>query len=461
MVLSFKLVCNITCTSRERFTSGLRMEESSLDHAGVMKPAIVLGRPIPFLKFAILYILSTPKALACLVFALSYLLAVLYCRFNYYRDPTSSFFDPFHGYDKIYSTTREEQAAAFIESANALAEGHTPSAEPRLCLGVATVSRPEKQYIRSTIGSLLDGLSVNDRRAIHFILFIAHTDQKVHPIYGEKWVETLPDTFLGYNVNDTELSQIKHWEEAKDYRTKGLYDYAYLLQKCYDTGAPYVAMVEGDVLAVEGWYPRAIAAAEIVEDQSSWGEETTAWLYIRMFYTEAYLGWNSEEWPRYLGWSFLILLILTTSLVGVRACSKILQRDLSNTSLAVILFVFLPACILLYFFAGRISMQPPTPGVHRMDNFGCCSQGFIFARQTVPLVIDRIQNHIVEYIDMLMEAVAGGEGLARWVVVPSLLQHIGGKSSKGDEIADSRAKMIWNFGFELYNTAKLRIGRPG
>ena len=424
-----------------------------------MKPAIVLGRPVSFFKFAALYILSTPKALACLVFALSYLLAVLYCHFNSSRDPTSSFFDPVYGYNKIYSVRREEQAAAFINSANALTEEHIPGAEPKLCLGVATVSRPDKQYIRATIGSLLDGLSVSERRAIYFILFIAHTDQKVHPIYGEKWVETLPDTLLGYDVNDTTLSQIKHWEEEKDYQAKGLYDYAYLLQKCYDTGAPYIAMVEGDVLAVEGWYPRAIAAVETVEDQSPWGEEASSWLYIRMFYTEAYLGWNSEEWPVYLGWSFLVLLILATSLITVRACSKTVQRDLSNWSLAIVLFVVLPACILLYFFAGRTTVQPLAPGVHRMDNFGCCSQGFIFARQTVPMVIGRIQHPIMGYIDMLMEAVADEEGLARWVVVPSLLQHIGGKSSKGDEIADSRAKMIWNFRFELYN--KAMIGRSG
>ena len=423
-----------------------------------MKPAIVLGRPIPYITFTFRYILGTPKALACVLFVFSYLLAIIYCRFNYFRDPTSAFFDSVKGYDKIYSVTREQQAASYIESANALTEPHTPSAEPKLCLGVATVSRPDKQYIRSTVGSLLDGLSVAERRAIHFILFIAHTDQHVHPIYGEKWTETLPDTLLGYDVNNTELVKIGFWEAEKDYRAKGLYDYAYLLQKCYDTGASYVAMVEGDVLAVEGWYPRATAAADQVEDENSWDEQNSSWLYIRMFYTEAYLGWNSEEWPRYLGWSFSVFLVTTASLIGARACSPSLQRNMSNVSLMVISLICLPACILLYFFAGRMSMQPSTPGVHRMDNFGCCSQGFIFTRHTVPLVIDRIQHHTMDYIDMLMEAVADGEGLERWVVVPSLLQHIGGQSSKGDEIADSRAKMIWNFGFEMYNTGKLRIG---
>ncbi|MCJ1435430.1 hypothetical protein MMC27_004803 [Xylographa pallens] len=426
-----------------------------------MKPAIILGRPIPYLTFALQYILATPKALACVLFVLFYLVAITYCRFNYFRDPTSAFFDPISGYNKIYSLTREQQAASYIEDANALAQAHTPSAEPKLCLGVATVSRPDKQYIRSTIGSLLDGLSVDERRAVHFILFIAHTDQHVHPIYGEKWSEKLPDTLLSYDVNHTEFLKIAKWEAEKDYRAKGLYDYSYLLQKCYDTGASYVAMVEGDVLAVDGWYPRAMAAAEQVEDESPWDGENSSWLYIRMFYTEAYLGWNSEEWPKYLGWSFLAFLLISVSLIGARACSPSLQRNMSNVSLVVISLVCLPACILLYFFAGKISMQPLTPGVHRMDNFGCCSQGFIFARHTVPLVINRIQHHTMDYIDMLMEAVADGEGLARWVVVPSLLQHIGGQSSKGDEIADSRAKMIWNFGFETYNAAKLKISSSG
>ncbi|MCJ1471576.1 Mitotic spindle checkpoint component mad2 [Lambiella insularis] len=430
-----------------------------LDHAlifaVVMKPAIVLGRPIPYLKFALRYLLSSPKALGFGLFLFFYLVAITYCRLNYYRDPTSAFFSQARGYDKIYSLAREQQAAAFIDSANTLTEAHTPSAEPKLCLGVATVSRPDKQYIRSTIGSLLDGLSVAERRSVHFMLFIAHTDQHAHPIYGEKWVETLPDTLLTYDADEEHFGVIQKWEKEKDYISKGLYDYAYLLDNCYKTGAPYVAMVEGDVLAVEGWYPRAMSAAEKVEDDS-WDEENSSnTLYIRMFYTEAYLGWNSEQWPRYLGWSFLLFLVTTVSLIAARASSPMLQQNLSNITLGIITLICLPACILLYFFAGAISMQPPAPGIHRMDNFGCCSQGFIFLRHMIPHVLDRIKHHTKPYIDMLMEAVADEEGLSRWVVVPSLLQHIGGQSSKGDAIADARAKMIWNFGFEMYNAATL------
>ena len=400
---------------------------------------------------------SSPKVLASILFVILYLIAVLYLRNISAHDPTSYFFDTRHGHDRIYSTTREQQAAKFIESANALTRQHTPTAEPTLCLGVATVSRPDKQYIGSTIGSLLEGLSDAERRHIHFVFFIAHTDQHVHPVYGEKWVETLPDTLLSYEGNATELAKIRKWEVERDYRAKGLYDYSYLLQKCYETGATYIAMVEGDVLAVDGWYPRAIAATETVDTEATWDNEKSSWLYIRMFYTEMYLGWNIEELPVYVGWSVLAFLVLTMSLIGLRARSKILQRELTNPTLAVITLVCLPACITLYFLAGRGIVQPMEAGVRPMNNFGCCSQGFIFSRHVVPLILDRIQHHTVEYIDMLMEAVAGADGLARWVVVPSLLQHIGGQSSKGDEIADSRAQMIWSFGFELYDAAKVRM----
>jgi hypothetical protein len=404
-----------------------------------------------------LFLFKAPSKLAlALLFVFCYWLAVLYCQDNSSRDPTSYFFDPVHSYDKIYSHQREQEALAYIQSANIQKKNHTTSSAPKLCLGVATISRPKEQYIRKTIGSLLDGLSEEERQTLHFVLFIAHTDPHLHPIYGERWVESLPDALLSYDVDEKELMRIKKWEKEKDHRSKGLYDYAYLLQSCYNTGAPFIAILEGDVLAVDGWYPRAVAAAEFVEEQSPENREdgASSWLYLRLFYTEAYLGWNSEEWQRYLGWSLLIFAVLTATLIKARSLSYSLQRNLSNTTLAVITLVCLPASISLYFAAGGVTMQPPAPGVRRMDNFGCCSQGFIYARRTVPLAIEAIHGRAMEYMDMLMEATAASNKMTKWAVYPSLLQHIGGESSKGDAVSDLRAKMIWNFAFETYRTTR-------
>ena len=51
------------------------------------------------------------------------------------------------------------------------------------------------------------------------------------------------------------------------------------------------------------------------------------------------------------------------------------------------------------------------------------------------------------YIDMLQVRPADVKHPERFVLVPGLLQHVGGKSSKGWGY-DESAGIIWNFGFE-------------
>jgi len=211
-------------------------------------------------------------------------------------------------------------------------------------------------------------------------------------------------------------------------------------------------MLEGDVLAAPGWLERSIWAAQQVDARA----ETPAaggrpsWLYIRMFWTETYLGWNSEEWPTYAFWSGVAWLACVVALVAVRTVSPRARVVLSNFTIALLTCVCLPLWIVLYFAAGRMTVQPPASGVRRMDNFGCCSQGMIFSSSQVPTIIDAIEQRIEGYMDMLLETLARKDSLERWAIFPSLLQHIGGESSKGDAVADARARMIWNFAFERY-----------
>lgn len=73
-----------------------------------------------------------------------------------------------------------------------------------------------------------------------------------------------------------------------------------------------------------------------------------------------------------------------------------------------------------------------------------------------PKVVARLTIKKAGYVDMLVEEWADEEDLVRWAVVPSLLQHIGGRSSKGDDMGFKSkhnravAEKIWNFGFELH-----------
>ncbi|KAI4212326.1 MAG: hypothetical protein L6R36_009487, partial [Xanthoria steineri] len=76
---------------------------------------------------------------------------------TYSHDPTSFFFDPSKDYQWVYSLKRAKQADAFIDAANRSAHQPSSQSSPSICLGIATIARTgEQQYIRRTIGSLLE-----------------------------------------------------------------------------------------------------------------------------------------------------------------------------------------------------------------------------------------------------------------------------------------------------------------
>ena len=388
-------------------------------------------------------------------FLFLYLAAIRYCSHAYHRDPTSVFFDPERGYGRVYSVERQEQADRFLSNVRFSADSHVLS-QSKVCIGVATVARPGEQYVRGTIGSLLEGLTELQRREIRLTVLVAHTDPVDHPIYGEAWLEAATDDVLLYRVSDEQLEELKTWEKEKDHRHKAIFDYAYLLENCLHSGASWIAMIEDDTLAMAGWYPKAIDAIDTADAQHRWSSKVSdsEWLYLRLFYTEEFLGWNAEEWPRYVLASVIVISAVAISLSGIRAC--FLPKSISTHAILAICLFYTPACILLFFLAGRVSMLPLSPGVHQMPNFGCCAQGFVFSREMAPKVIHRLRMKNSGFVDMLLEEWADEEHLVRWAVVPSLLQHVGGRSSKGDDFGGagkwekSVAEKIWSFGFEMH-----------
>lgn len=312
---------------------------------------------------------------------------------------------------------------------------------------MATVARSEEQYISRTIGSLLEGLSEEQKSGIYLAIFFAQTNPREHPVYNNSWLRNVADEIIEYNAGTEETAHLRSLEENHQFWNKSILDYEYLLGKCLDTSADWMMIVEDDVLAKKGWYLEAIEALGDIESQMR-GRE---WLYLRLFYTEKLFGWNREEWPQYLRWSAFAFLVTATTLLISRHYSCGLRRHMPNTSIAIVCFFCLPATILLYFMAGRVSMQPLRQGLQRMDRFGCCTQGLIFPRLIVPRAIE-VLRHAGDpryYVDMTLERWADTEGLPRFALIPSLLQHVGSKSSKGSAF-DEGANSIWNFEFENY-----------
>ena len=378
--------------------------------------------------------------------ALIWLLCFAYLTTASARDPTSYFFNEKKGYERRYSLQREEAAHRFIESANRTHVPAFPRSNTSMCIGVATVKRPtQEQYVRSAIGSLLEGLSDAERNQIYLITFIAHTDPTIHPIYHEPWLKAVSNEVLTYNVSEDDMASLRLFEEENIARNKSMYDYGYLLKNCLNTKADWITIVEDDVIARAGWYSKATVALHEVQAQA----QGSSWLYLRMFYTEIFFGYVSEHWVRYLATSLTLFFLLLAMLFGARQKSSLIRRNLSNVHIAILCCCCLPAFIILYFMAGYVTMHPSKPGVRSLPQFGCCSQGFVFPSVIVPSIISRTQEAMYEdlYIDMLLERFADSKGLGRFAQFPSLLQHIGFKSSKGFGY-DKSAEQIFNFDFE-------------
>ena len=413
-----------------------------------LKPTIVLGR-FDERPFSRAHLLRSPNFWLLLLFSLIYFSAYQYCRLAFARDPTSFFFNPTKGYQRHYSLKREGEAQSYIKSANG--SGTAPpksSTKPLFCIAIATIARSGDQYVRNAVGSLFEGLSSDQRQSIHLAILIAQTDPEEHPIYHEPWLRVLANSVVTYDPSKTgEIAQLQHMEEVHAHWNKSMWDYIYLLETCESTGAQWIITVEDDVIAVQNWYTQATNALQAIQAQT-WHSDL---LYLRMFYTEKLFGWNSEEWSHYLVWSLLIFSTVAALLIGLRSRSPHLRRHMSNLSIGLICLICLPACIVLYFMAGRVSMQPHPRGLQRMEDFGCCSQGLIYPREIIPRVKETVRGATNQryYVDMTLERWANTQKLARFALVPPLLQHVGSQSSKGHDF-DEGAESIWNFEFENY-----------
>ncbi|KAL6243574.1 hypothetical protein RBB50_009567 [Rhinocladiella similis] len=374
----------------------------------------------------------------------------MYCRSTAYRDPTSAFFDARRAYLTRYSAHRLREAEAYIATLEHGKKTETSPGEQTLCLGIATVARRDHQYVRSTVGSLFAGLSENERNKIFFNFFIAHVDPSTHPVFGEKWLDALPDRLLEYPHEGSDRDQIQIWEEGGWYRNKSIYDYKYLLRDCYETKAPYIAIIEDDTLAVGDWFRRLLDALEIVQKKTEEQFPGQNWIYLRLFYSDNLLGWNSEDWPTYLFWSFVAWSSISAAMLGLRRHFPRKLEYMTTGVMAAISLVCVPAPTVLFFLAGKQSMMPISPGIQLMAKYGCCSQGFVYPRTVIPQVINQVRLETKGLVDMQIERVADQGQYMRWAVVPPLLQHIGATSSKGYGF-DDIARQIWNFRYELYS----------
>lgn len=177
---------------------------------------------------------------------------------------------------------------------------------------------------------------------------------------------------------------------------------------------------------------------------------------MRLFHTELYLGWNSEDMIGHIFWSLVVVALIGASLIGIRSYSQILAPYLSNRNILIVCCVHTPLLIILYFATGRVSTLPLAEGVNRMNNYGCCAQGLTFPRHKAEELISWYDAEPrIGLRDSLIEKYADERGEQRFALTPSVIQHIGVKTSKVAG-AGVQTRPLWSFPFELNDASALR-----
>lgn len=180
------------------------------------------ARTLPRIAFDVAN--STPgRTLAATLVA--WLLLFGLCKQLLWRDPHSGFFSEEGVYDLGYSTVRQREAHTYIEEAEVNDAASAPTGPqkppPVVCAALTTFKRDPTNYLNETVGSMLIGLTSEERSALDVRVLFTHVNPTIHVDWNKSWLRIL-DHWSGYNVSAQELDQIREWEDAPNYYAKGV-----------------------------------------------------------------------------------------------------------------------------------------------------------------------------------------------------------------------------------------------
>ena len=416
-----------------------------------------------YLKSLARSLATRSAARALLVTLIVYFFAFQYCKYRLWRDPHSAFFNSDHVYDFVYSDYRKSEAESFVRAANSTINAESrflAGNDPVVCAAYATVKRPQLQYLTGSVGSMLQGLSRQEREALYLYLLFADTDPGKHPEWNALWISNIVDRAGTYNISQREFDRIQQMEKDRNFYVKGMFDYVYTLEECMNTTAPYIAIFEDDIIFADGWMARLVKAlAQIKRETPSLdtfdSDLKGSWLYLRLFHTETPLMWEADD-PlyAYIVPVFALAMVFTYfALIGIRSYSVTLRPHLDSGSIAVICLVTVPLFTALVYMMGKWTLMNPH-GPTILNEHGCCTQALVFPRQQIPPMIEWMRMKKHGQTDSMIEEYADIKGLDRYALFPQAVQHVGLQSSRDNLAINSQS--TWAFYFETNDPVKLR-----
>ncbi|KAF2667743.1 hypothetical protein BT63DRAFT_299721 [Microthyrium microscopicum] len=406
-----------------------------------------------------------PPAVLALGVTVAILLAIaFYGHFNFYRDPGSIFFNPNRALERKYSIQREQEAVAFEAQAHALLDGNEnadgvfPKAgrDPLICGVFVTMGRETQGGVHPlelAVASSLTGLVEPERSDIDLQVYFANTNASEHPLWNS-WLLKLVDGFTSARqlVSDSEFKNLVKLENGKEFFTKSAFDFRNAIRHCYNvSSAPYIALLEGDILLADGWFSRSKLALQDIVAQT---KSMDRWLDMRLFNDEKGIGYDSTT---LFGNNVPIIILgvsitLFTILQATRVYSATGKAFISNAFISVICCVTVPLFVIMFFQTGKSSVFTPAPGVS-VQNWGCCSQAIIMPRERAIGLAELIAEQAGGPPDMSINDYASRNELKRFVLNPVQVQHIGFRSLLTPERL--KTESVWSVAFEDLDPGKL------
>lgn len=292
-----------------------------------------------------------------------------------------------------------------------------------------------------------------ERSDIHIDILNAEITSSDHPSWNETWVHNAVDNFQTYAFDGLEEEKYIKWlAQTGAYAEKGVYDYTTALRGCLDTGTPYVAIIEDDVLLADGWMMQTLSGLDKIP---ALDDEQRPWLFMRLFNQERSIGWagknigENHEYPIIFGIAFGVLLVSML----LRQNWPWIRKYLDLETLFVLVTILIPGLVILFYQCGKASLLPHSPGVFN-EPFGCCSQALMFPRESIPLILEYMQEEKRGQFDLMLDELAVEAGYSRYALYPVQAQHIGLESARMTERDEAQA--IWSMAYEDLKPKALR-----
>jgi hypothetical protein len=298
-------------------------------------------------------------------------------------------------------------------------------------------------------------LTADERQDLDLRVYIANSDPSDHPIHSSP---VLSHADAVVSVRDVKskftAEMLRELELKKKFKEKIPIDFALALQHCYENStAPYIGLFEDDIVAANSWFIRTQFALRDVETAS----HDRPWLDLRLFNDANEIRWSAQKFGSTnvpfttLGVPLVIATLSGTlySVVSVWLKRKGSFTHRSQQALIAVCVVTIPVAVVMFIKAGRFSMIARADGVS-VQPWGCCTQGEIFHRDSVPGLIQALLDKREQSpADIIVWDHATEANLLRYVLDPPMVQHLGSLLSSSLTVPDrGKQKPSWSIAFE-------------